>query len=162
MGGTRAAAPTVHGCHTSLTHESLSCCPVASRFYVCDTARLFPPLPPDRAVRGSHLTRLMRPEAVKHSGEPLSSDAFTRFGIHRAREHNAHVRPPPAVLLSRTPALVDAGMVWGRLPQIRAATKHLVQERLPAAASKLNGDLDITSYDIISLLQELQVTHSTA
>ena len=104
----------------------------------------------------------MRPEAVKHSGEPLSSDAFTRFGIHRAREHNAHVRPHPFLCPNPCAVVDDSSMVWARSPQIRAATKHLVQERLPAAASKLNGDLDISSYDIVSLVQELQVTHSTA
>lgn len=70
-----------------VTHTFLCTC----SYYVCDTARLFPPLPPSKLLRGSHLTRLMRQEAVSASDTPLSSDAFTMFGRHRAQHHNAAV-----------------------------------------------------------------------
>jgi hypothetical protein len=42
------------------------------RVYVLDTARMFPPLRPDKTKRGSFLYRLMRPEFVKSYSKPLS------------------------------------------------------------------------------------------
>ena len=50
------------------------------RFYVVDTARLFPPRTPTPGARGCILYRLLRPELVRKFGRPLSSDAFSRVG----------------------------------------------------------------------------------
>eukprot|EP00753_Platysulcus_tardus_P014557 PLAT4396.2.p1 GENE.PLAT4396.2~~PLAT4396.2.p1 ORF type:complete len:940 (+),score=306.27 PLAT4396.2:356-2821(+) len=67
--------------------------------YVLDTARLMPPHPPHRGLRGSHLYRLMRGEAVQGSPVSLSSDAFTMFGRDNATEHNQRVRAAVRQLL---------------------------------------------------------------
>eukprot|EP01087_Luapelamoeba_hula_P015323 TRINITY_DN4566_c0_g1_i12.p1 TRINITY_DN4566_c0_g1~~TRINITY_DN4566_c0_g1_i12.p1 ORF type:complete len:1301 (-),score=219.59 TRINITY_DN4566_c0_g1_i12:10-3912(-) len=48
------------------------------RFYVLDTARVFPPQAPTRQ-RG-YLYQLLRPEFVKHHAVPLCSDAFCKWG----------------------------------------------------------------------------------
>jgi len=50
-----------------------------NRFYIIDTARLFPPEVPIPGLKGSHLYRLLRPELVKKNPVPLCSDAFSRF-----------------------------------------------------------------------------------
>lgn len=59
------------------------------KFYVVDTARVFPPTAHCKTDRyqqaipkpkGVHLYRLFRPEYVKLNPTPLSSDAFTRLG----------------------------------------------------------------------------------
>ena len=42
--------------------------------------------------RGQHLFNCLRPEFVRDWPVPLSSDAFTRFGLHDAAKHNAEVR----------------------------------------------------------------------
>ncbi len=42
--------------------------------------------------RGSHLYCMLRPELVKNSKVPLSSDAFSFFGTHESKVHNAEVR----------------------------------------------------------------------
>jgi hypothetical protein len=62
------------------------------RFYCCDSARIFPPLPPVRSIPGSHLTRLMRPALVITNASPISSDAFTMFGRDHYAFHNAVAR----------------------------------------------------------------------
>eukprot|EP01105_Mastigella_eilhardi_P009703 TRINITY_DN2284_c0_g3_i5.p1 TRINITY_DN2284_c0_g3~~TRINITY_DN2284_c0_g3_i5.p1 ORF type:complete len:849 (-),score=229.70 TRINITY_DN2284_c0_g3_i5:89-2314(-) len=59
------------------------------RVYVIDTARLFPPEPPIRA--GAHLYYLLRPELVKKSKVPLSSDAFSMFGCDDAEVHESEI-----------------------------------------------------------------------
>lgn len=61
------------------------------RFYVVDTARLFPPTTPVRGVRSCHLYKLMRAEAVRANPKALSSDAFSFFGKPDSEEHNAEV-----------------------------------------------------------------------
>lgn len=67
------------------------------RFYVLDTARVFPPTTPVPELRGSFLYRLMRPEFVKNYRTPLCSDAFSRWGNDPSdpsvlREHNVEIR----------------------------------------------------------------------
>ena len=58
--------------------------------------------------RGHHLFSLLRPELVSTNAVPLSSDAFTGFGIHHAREHNAEVREATRRLLEDViPRLVN-------------------------------------------------------
>jgi hypothetical protein len=56
------------------------------------------------SIRCGHLYRLLRPELVKQNPVPLSSDAFSRWGLHRAAQHNkevpiahahAHAHAPP-------------------------------------------------------------------
>lgn len=47
------------------------------RFYILDSARLFPPETP--SGRGTFLYRLLRPEFVASYKTPLCSDAFSRF-----------------------------------------------------------------------------------
>jgi len=42
--------------------------------------------------RGNHLYALLRPELVASNRLPLSSDAFTGFGVHGAAVHNQEVR----------------------------------------------------------------------
>lgn len=69
------------------------------RFYIIDTARLFPPAAPssitrphEGSPRGTHLYRLLRPELVKLNPVPLSPDAFTRVGHDAAQNvHNREV-----------------------------------------------------------------------
>lgn len=41
--------------------------------------------------KGKSLYSLLRPEFVKQNPQPLSSDAWTLFGIHDRREHNTEV-----------------------------------------------------------------------
>ena len=61
------------------------------RSYIVDTARLFPPAPPIRGVRGCHLYKLLRKELVRSNPVPLSSDAFSFFGKVNEMEHNIPV-----------------------------------------------------------------------
>lgn len=42
-----------------------------------------------RTNQARHLVRMLRPELVRASSVPLSSDAFTFFGIVNARAHNS-------------------------------------------------------------------------
>lgn len=62
------------------------------RAYIVDTARLFPPAPPIRGVRGCHLYKLLRKELVRTNPVPLSSDAFSFFGKVNAEHHNMEVK----------------------------------------------------------------------
>ncbi|KAL6072242.1 Clu domain-containing protein [Balamuthia mandrillaris] len=62
-----------------------------NRFYVLDTARVFPPQTPAEGVKGSFLYRLLRPELVKNNSVALSSDAFSRWPIEGSQQHNAEV-----------------------------------------------------------------------
>lgn len=50
------------------------------RCYIVDAARLFPPEPPVKKLKGAVLYRLLRPELIKKSSSPISSDAFTLWG----------------------------------------------------------------------------------
>ena len=53
--------------------------------------------PPPPSCQSRHLVRMLRPELVKANSKPLSSDAFTFFGIINARQHNALCVVPVAV-----------------------------------------------------------------
>lgn len=61
------------------------------RSYIVDTARLFPPAPPVRGIRGCHLYKLLRKELVRTHPVPLSSDAFSFFGKINETHHNVPV-----------------------------------------------------------------------
>eukprot|EP01117_Protostelium_nocturnum_P011778 TRINITY_DN4294_c0_g1_i2.p1 TRINITY_DN4294_c0_g1~~TRINITY_DN4294_c0_g1_i2.p1 ORF type:complete len:1562 (-),score=510.85 TRINITY_DN4294_c0_g1_i2:353-5038(-) len=50
------------------------------RFYIVDTARLFPPTTRLPNIRGAYMFKLMRPELVKKYAVPLSSDMFSGWG----------------------------------------------------------------------------------
>ena len=54
-----------------------------NRFYVLDTARVFPPTTPTPGVRGGFLFQLFRPEFVRGYHLPLCSDAFSRYALCR-------------------------------------------------------------------------------
>eukprot|EP01062_Namystynia_karyoxenos_P073169 TRINITY_DN70008_c0_g1_i1.p1 TRINITY_DN70008_c0_g1~~TRINITY_DN70008_c0_g1_i1.p1 ORF type:complete len:1886 (+),score=473.69 TRINITY_DN70008_c0_g1_i1:180-5837(+) len=84
--------PKTHGDLTLLAGPvdlEIHQCSSDGRFYVLDTARLFPPEPP--CSRSSFLYRLLRPEHVRRCATPLSSDAFSGFGHHNRREHDEEV-----------------------------------------------------------------------
>jgi len=61
-----------------------------------DIARLFPPTTPQSKRRGCYLYRLMRPEFVRQYQLPLSSDAFSRFGMYDPESdlHNKYKTMP--------------------------------------------------------------------
>jgi tetratricopeptide (TPR) repeat protein len=61
------------------------------RVYIIDTARLFPPEPP-QGEKGSVFCRLLRRELLQTNPVPLSSDAFTNFGKHDSVKLNGDVR----------------------------------------------------------------------
>lgn len=50
------------------------------RFYIVDTARVFPPTTPIKGIRGCYLYKLLRKELVHSNPKALSSDAFSFFG----------------------------------------------------------------------------------
>jgi hypothetical protein len=56
------------------------------RIYMLDTARVFPPLLPDKKKKGSFLYRLFRPEFIQAFSKPVSSDAFSGFQVDNAAE----------------------------------------------------------------------------
>ena len=56
------------------TARVAQCVSAGAAHCVCDQAR--------------HLMRMLRPELVKSNPTPLSSDAYTFFGIIDARQHN--------------------------------------------------------------------------
>lgn len=61
-------------------------------FYLIDTHRMMPPQPPRKGLVNPHLYHHFRPEFVKFHKHPLSSDAFSYFGRHHAKDHNREVR----------------------------------------------------------------------
>jgi hypothetical protein len=69
------------------------------QLYVLDTARLMPAeAPVDESgalrwpkVKAAHLVYQLRPKMVLQHSQPLSSDAWSRFGAHDAAAHNAAV-----------------------------------------------------------------------
>lgn len=67
-----------------------------SKYVAIDLARIFPPEPPsvgkEQGLKRPHLFRLLRPELVRISPFPLSSDAFTGFGRVDMDVHNHRVR----------------------------------------------------------------------
>jgi hypothetical protein len=62
------------------------------RYYVVDTARLFPPATPIKGIRSCHLYKLLRAELVRSNPKALSSDAFSFFGKPDCEIHNAEVQ----------------------------------------------------------------------
>ncbi len=100
--------------------------------------QLFPPVTPNLAVRGCHLFRLLRSEAVKKSPHPLSSDAFTGWGAHNKKKNNCEVIAATKHMLHETiPFLVNGDI-------LRALDKRLAIEGLNK----------IPEIDIKSLLHE--------
>ncbi|ELR22629.1 uncharacterized protein ACA1_010190, partial [Acanthamoeba castellanii str. Neff] len=62
------------------------------RLYVLDFSRVLPPTTPSKGKKNGYLYELMRPEFLKKNPKPLSSDAFSPFGVDSATEHNAEIR----------------------------------------------------------------------
>lgn len=64
-----------------------------ANFYLLDFSRVFPPEPPNKNIKGSHLFRLLRPELVRSNPVPLCSDAFSGFvlDVKEAEEHNQEI-----------------------------------------------------------------------
>jgi Clustered mitochondria len=58
------------------------------RYYIVDTARLFPPQKRVPGVRGCHLYKLFRGEYLKEFRHPLSSDALTNWQTPEERPRN--------------------------------------------------------------------------
>ncbi len=61
------------------------------RFYVLDFGRVFPCEAPCKDHSGPEYHRLLRPELVFKYHQPLSSDAFSAFGMDNAEEHDLEV-----------------------------------------------------------------------
>ena len=61
------------------------------RFYILDTARLFPPSIPVAGLKGCHLYRLLRPELVKNNPVPLCSDAYSTWEIENIVSYNEDI-----------------------------------------------------------------------
>jgi hypothetical protein len=64
---------------------------VDQRYYVLDSARLFPPAVPVLGLKGCHLYRLLRPELVRHNNIPLCSDAYSNWNIEDKLLFNDHI-----------------------------------------------------------------------
>eukprot|EP00698_Gefionella_okellyi_P003690 TRINITY_DN1344_c0_g1_i3.p1 TRINITY_DN1344_c0_g1~~TRINITY_DN1344_c0_g1_i3.p1 ORF type:complete len:2301 (-),score=577.72 TRINITY_DN1344_c0_g1_i3:230-6262(-) len=104
------------------------------RFYMVDTARLFPPERPEPGVRGCALYRLLRPELVKSNAVPLSSDAFTGWGFHNAD-------------------------VWNK--DVAAATDRLLTVVIPTFATRLEQDHNFND-DLSSTVGPVRSRNSNA
>eukprot|EP01125_Pyxidicula_operculata_P005426 TRINITY_DN192_c0_g2_i1.p1 TRINITY_DN192_c0_g2~~TRINITY_DN192_c0_g2_i1.p1 ORF type:complete len:1970 (-),score=473.50 TRINITY_DN192_c0_g2_i1:68-5284(-) len=86
------------------------------RFYLIDTARVFPPASrtdTKKDVKGWHLYKQLRPEFVKLNPVPLSSDAHSRLGNSDEQEVNNK--------------------------EVNEATKRLEEVLIPSFASFLDG-----------------------
>ena len=82
------------------------------RFYVLDTARVFPPTTPMHLLsntlgtpvkpkKSSFLFQPMRPEMVAQSPVPLSSDSFCGWGQHDADTHNRETHESTLLLIDK-------------------------------------------------------------
>eukprot|EP01105_Mastigella_eilhardi_P017010 TRINITY_DN390_c0_g1_i3.p1 TRINITY_DN390_c0_g1~~TRINITY_DN390_c0_g1_i3.p1 ORF type:complete len:2090 (-),score=509.34 TRINITY_DN390_c0_g1_i3:37-6306(-) len=69
--------------------------------YAVDFSRLFPPEIPTPGVPGCYLHRLLRPELLQSYRVPLSSDAFSPFGLHDLHIHNTEVEAATRYLHSQ-------------------------------------------------------------
>lgn len=88
----------------------------SSRYIVIDIARLFPPqsITP-KSPFGSHLFRMLRPNAVRTNPVPLSSDAFCKMGTHNCKQHNQEV--VDATTRMRTEIVNECSDYLNGLPQ---------------------------------------------
>ena len=87
------------------------------RYYILDLARSFPPENPTASKQPqAAMYRLLRPELLQllkaDGGQPLSSDAYTRWGMEAADVHNARVDEATRALHERyLPALARKWVV---------------------------------------------------
>jgi hypothetical protein len=65
--------------------------------FCIDTARLMPPMAPSANLQDI-FSKLFRPEFMARHDEPLSSDAFSRFGLIDMEQHNGAVHRATAAL----------------------------------------------------------------
>ncbi|EGG24954.1 hypothetical protein DFA_03199 [Cavenderia fasciculata] len=78
------------------------------RYYVVDTARLFPPETPIPGITGCHLYRLFRPEFVKKYETQLCSDAFANFNVVNQDPYNEEAtKANNHLILEYIPAFVE-------------------------------------------------------
>ncbi len=76
--------------------------PKDRRMYLIDLARHIAPTPP-RAGTADHLWKQFRPEWLRQKiTPPLSSDAFSRWGVDSAEQHNSEIQTAYAILLNQT------------------------------------------------------------
>ncbi|KAF2077296.1 hypothetical protein CYY_001421 [Polysphondylium violaceum] len=61
------------------------------RYYIVDSARLFPPESPAYGITGGFLYRLFRTEFLKRYETQLCADAFSNFNIVNPKQHNDEV-----------------------------------------------------------------------
>lgn len=80
--------------------------------------------------RGQHLYNVLRCEQVLRSPRPLSSDAFTRFGMHGAADHNAEVLEATRTLLHRGMPVLARALATGALPIV---SRRAIVDALHAA-----------------------------
>ncbi|MDP2438905.1 MAG: hypothetical protein Q8P67_24430, partial [archaeon] len=79
------------------------------RFYLLDSARLFPPEAPSREDPHAIMTRFLRPEFVIAHWVPLNPDAFSRF----------HSRSDPAFASQRADLLQAHRLLIDRIVELR-------------------------------------------
>ncbi|KAL6071444.1 PICALM [Balamuthia mandrillaris] len=84
---------------------------VDGRFYVKEFAGIMPPETPERGTQHTGLCNRLRPEFVRNNPSPLSSDAFSKFGMQRPENNQ----------------------------EIMEATKRLHNETIPQFATWLDG-----------------------
>ncbi|KAL6074899.1 Rab GTPase domain containing protein [Balamuthia mandrillaris] len=84
---------------------------VDGRFYVKEFAGIMPPETPERGTQHTGLCNRLRPEFVRNNSSPLSSDAFSKFGMQRPENNQ----------------------------EIMEATKRLHNETIPQFATWLDG-----------------------
>ena len=90
-------------------------------------------LPPD----GSHLTQLLRPEAVRASPTPLSADAFTGWGAQNAQEHNKHVQDATDTVLNCFLPELAAHLVSEASGALLRPPPNALDSALPAAGGPI-------------------------
>jgi Clustered mitochondria len=61
------------------------------KFYLLDFGRVMPPEAPSRKCSRAIFYNLLRPEFVASNSQPLSSDAFSNWGVQDSKTHNAAV-----------------------------------------------------------------------
>eukprot|EP01087_Luapelamoeba_hula_P009869 TRINITY_DN2581_c1_g2_i1.p1 TRINITY_DN2581_c1_g2~~TRINITY_DN2581_c1_g2_i1.p1 ORF type:complete len:1535 (+),score=206.50 TRINITY_DN2581_c1_g2_i1:470-4606(+) len=100
------------------------------RYYVLDTARVFPPQVPTNAT-GAFLYQLLRPEYVRSFAKPLCPDAFCGWG-HDPRD--------PTLLLAHNTELREATEKLTKvvIPEFATCIDYHAQER--ARHSKTNAN----------------------
>ncbi|GAM22133.1 hypothetical protein SAMD00019534_053080 [Acytostelium subglobosum LB1] len=97
---------------------------VDGRYYVVDTARLFPPETPVPGITGGHLYRLFRPEFVRRYEKQLCSDAFAAFNVVDQEPFNDEaVKANNYLIQEYVPAILQKSVLVANLEKLNL--KHL-------------------------------------